>query len=112
MLWYAVSAFAYAAAFNKAVSDITTAPDGNGLFRLEQDVNQPVQATKEDQMDVDTKAYYNLNSKAIDTLLGETKTDKDGNTLTADQKTAERDAVVFDVEEAEGPDEPEEEPVP
>ncbi len=107
MLWYAVSVYAYAAAFKKAANDIMSSPDGNGLFPMDQDINQPVQATKGDQMDADTKAYYDLNSKAIDSVIKETKADKNGNPLTDEQKIAERDAAIFDPEEAEGPDEPE-----
>lgn len=107
MLWYAVSVYAYAAAFKKAANDIMSAPDGNGLFPMDQDINQPVQATKGDQMDADTKACYDLNSKAIDSVIKETKVDKNGNPLTDEQKIAERDAAIFDPEEAEGPDEPE-----
>lgn len=34
MLWYAVGVYAYSEAFNKAIQDIKTSPNGNGLFTI------------------------------------------------------------------------------
>ena len=44
ILWYAVSAFAYASMFAKTQENIQAFPDGNGLFMFEKDnTNIPVQ---------------------------------------------------------------------
>lgn len=87
MLWYAVSAFAYAFAFQKAVQDIQSNSTGNGLFPLNTSIGIP-QALSPDvikkQVIGGTEALNN-NKKTTKEILAELPEDQAA-TVRADLK--------------------------
>ena len=100
MLLYAISVYAYAAAFRKTSENIQTSPNGNGLFPMEEDINQPVQVTKGNQLISGVESAFTMNSTAVANAVNNA-TDDNNTPISAETKAKEKETGILSPDEVE-----------